>query len=205
MASSWERLADITITGSASASLATGVGGITAKNFLRVVVHTIADGSDTIKDIIIFNGENSGGKYCYNTSRDGGGVDSDNAEDTLRLWTGANTDRFIVFDIVNIADKEKVIHGNYTQNTNGTGNCPNRTEFVAKWVNTSAQITDIQITPAPDESGNYAVGSQMTIFGADDQATTPFYPNLPNGAILEESDTGKHYMFDGTDTWNEVT
>ena len=30
------------------------------------------------------------------------------------------------------------------------------------------------------------------------------YPNLPNGAIFEESDTGKHYMFDGTDTWNEV-
>ena len=31
------------------------------------------------------------------------------------------------------------------------------------------------------------------------------YPNLPNGEIFEESDTGKHYMFDGTDTWNEVT
>jgi len=32
------------------------------------------------------------------------------------------------------------------------------------------------------------------------------YPNLPNGAIFEESDgTGKHYMWDGTDTWNEIT
>jgi len=29
--------------------------------------------------------------------------------------------------------------------------------------------------------------------------------NLPNGAIFEESDTGTHYMWDGTDTWNEVT
>jgi len=29
-------------------------------------------------------------------------------------------------------------------------------------------------------------------------------PNLPNGVIFEESDTGKHYMFDGTDTWNEM-
>jgi len=29
--------------------------------------------------------------------------------------------------------------------------------------------------------------------------------NLPNGTIFEESDTGKHYMFDGTDTWNEIT
>jgi len=30
------------------------------------------------------------------------------------------------------------------------------------------------------------------------------YPNLPNGGIFEESDTGKHYMFDGTSTWNEI-
>ena len=28
--------------------------------------------------------------------------------------------------------------------------------------------------------------------------------NLPNGAIFEESDTGKHYMFDGSQTWNEM-
>jgi len=31
------------------------------------------------------------------------------------------------------------------------------------------------------------------------------YPNLSNGTIFEESDTGKHYMFDGTSTWNEIT
>tara|TARA_Y100000310_G_scaffold116122_1_gene114821 strand:+ start:1598 stop:2479 length:882 start_codon:yes stop_codon:yes gene_type:complete len=31
------------------------------------------------------------------------------------------------------------------------------------------------------------------------------YPNLTNGAIFEESDTGKHYMFDGTSAWNEIT
>ena len=30
------------------------------------------------------------------------------------------------------------------------------------------------------------------------------YPNLPNGAIFEESSTGKHYMFDGTSAWNEM-
>jgi len=34
---------------------------------------------------------------------------------------------------------------------------------------------------------------------------TNTYPNLSNGTLFEESDTGKHYMFDGTDTWNEVT
>jgi hypothetical protein len=33
---------------------------------------------------------------------------------------------------------------------------------------------------------------------------TPAYPNLPNGALFEESDTGKIYMFDGTSAWNEM-
>ena len=31
---------------------------------------------------------------------------------------------------------------------------------------------------------------------------TDVYPNLPNGTIFEESDTGIHYMFDGSSTWN---
>jgi len=29
--------------------------------------------------------------------------------------------------------------------------------------------------------------------------------DLSNGTIFEETDTGTHYMFDGTDTWNEIT
>ena len=28
--------------------------------------------------------------------------------------------------------------------------------------------------------------------------------SVPNGAIYEESDTGKHYMWDGTSAWNEI-
>ena len=36
-----------------------------------------------------------------------------------------------------------------------------------------------------------------------DDGTTN-YPTLTNGTIFEESDTGKHYMFDGTSAWNEV-
>ena len=38
----------------------------------------------------------------------------------------------------------------------------------------------------------------------DATSITPVYPNLTNGAIFEESDTGKHYMFDGTSAWNEM-
>ena len=48
--------------------------------------------------------------------------------------------------------------------------------------------------------------------GTNDVTTTPainltfidISPNLPNGTIFEQSDDGKHYMFDGTSTWNEM-
>ena len=34
--------------------------------------------------------------------------------------------------------------------------------------------------------------------------STTTYPDLPNGSIFITSDTNVHYMWNGTDTWNEV-
>ena len=45
----------------------------------------------------------------------------------------------------------------------------------------------------------------ITANNSGDTPTEKTYPNLVNGAIFEESDTGKHYMFDGTSAWNEMT
>ena len=47
-------------------------------------------------------------------------------------------------------------------------------------------------------------GSYSFRYSGDVRISTLAYPSLPNGEIFEESDTGKHYMFDGTDTWTEV-
>jgi len=33
---------------------------------------------------------------------------------------------------------------------------------------------------------------------------TAVYPDLPNGTIFNETDTYKYFMFDGTDTWNQM-
>jgi hypothetical protein len=35
-------------------------------------------------------------------------------------------------------------------------------------------------------------------------SATPVYPNLPNGTIFNETDAYKYFMFDGTDTWNQM-
>ena len=36
-------------------------------------------------------------------------------------------------------------------------------------------------------------------------AAVLIYPDLPNGTVFEESDTGSHYMWDGTRGWNEMS
>jgi len=78
---------------------------------------------------------------------------------------------------------------------------------------TSARVTIYRANPKWSHfyTGLYATGSANTYlygFKIWENTTVPIalsYPNLPNGAIFEESDTGKHYMFNGTSAWNEIT
>ena len=83
----------------------------------------------------------------------------------------------------------------------GTGNAVTRMEYAFKWANTT-QITSVQLY---NTGGNWTSGSKMLVYGNVDDATTYTYPNLPNGAIFEDTTDGNHYMWNGTDTWNEVT
>jgi hypothetical protein len=68
-------------------------------------------------------------------------------------------------------------------------------------LNQSGSTADNNNSPYQTSSGWYNMTLPCTIC-----FTAPaVYPNLPNGAIFEESDgTGKHYMWDGTNTWNEM-
>jgi len=53
---------------------------------------------------------------------------------------------------------------------------------------------------APSTTG----GSDPNVFVKLCAAVPTLSFNAPNGTIFEESDTGKMYMWDGTDTWNEM-
>ena len=37
-----------------------------------------------------------------------------------------------------------------------------------------------------------------------DNSAVPVYPSLPNGTIFNETDTYKYFMWNGTDTWNQM-
>ena len=66
---------------------------------------------------------------------------------------------------------------------------------------TSAEKTAMQTGLIKNISSMFTDSALKFYFDCD---STFVYPNIPNGAIFEESDTGKHYMFDGTSTWNEM-
>ena len=104
---------------------------------------------------------------------------------------------------INVANKAKICHIECcsVENT-GADNAPTWVETSGVWHNTSAQITEVKCWQSG--GGSFATGTTMTILGAEDDVLGYNYPNLTNGTIFEESDTGKHYMFDGTSTWNEM-
>jgi len=202
MASSWERLYSSTL-GSTGTTIDTGVGGIAAKEYLRIIVEVVVDGSSENSPNLRFNGD-TGTNYPIKRNTNGG---SDSTITNRAYWYngygGTALNRYAVIGIINVADEEKAILHHQVMTTAGAGNAPVRIETVGKWVNTSAQITDIELSSgAFDGSGSFGIGTTMTVWGADDG--TPFYPNLPNGTIFEQTNDYKYYMWDGTDTWNVV-
>jgi hypothetical protein len=206
MASSWERLASVTLSSTGDTLTS---GAFTAKKYLKFEYMIIRDTADC-NDNIHFNDETDDGNYAMRRNFNGGDESTfagTNPSGGNGFYYGTVDSSPLIYTrgtIVNITNKEKlgVLHG-VASGTAGAGNVPSlRRENVFKWANTSVQITKITVTN--NISGNYGIGSTLTIWGTDDQASTPFYPNISNGEIFEESDTGKHYMFDGTSAWNEM-
>ena len=112
----------------------------------------------------------------------------------------------VTFDIPDITVKR------YTSDANRTAD--SGTIVTDTMTLTSARATIFRSMPKWSHfyTGLYASGSANTYlygFKIWENTTVPIaisYPNLPNGAIFEESDgTGKHYMWDGTSAWNEIT
>ena len=60
---------------------------------------------------------------------------------------------------------EKFVIGEHTVATAGVGTAPNRTEYVAKWANTSSQITEVDFHNV--DPGNYGTKSIIKVWGSD--------------------------------------
>jgi len=210
MPSSWERIASATLTGT-NAELNSGT--FTPKDHLRVVFNGFNQSADS--DVMMRVGTggtiDTGANYTWRNCRNGGSDSEQHTQNELQIVGGSfNTSNATsqgVIQIVNKSDEEKLFSSHTGTAIAGSGSTagqvPDRIELAGKWGNTAGQINTIRIF-VPSNSAVFAIGASITVFGADDQTFSYTYPLVPAGSIFEESDTGKHYMWDGTNTWNEV-
>jgi len=204
MASSWERLESGTFSTHTIDS-----GTFTAKEHLHVEVHFQNTSTVTL---MAFNGETSDANYSSRRSTNGASEGTYNSSSNPFDWgaylgqggSASTGGGFLTCDIINREGEEKLCNGEFTSSDSGN-EAPVRTEFSFKWANTSAQITRIQMWSGSN-SDTWDSGTVINVWGADDQASTPFYPKLQDGSIYEEQDTGKIYIWNlSTNTWSEVT
>jgi len=208
MATSWERLTSVTLS-STDDEIVTPT--FTPKKHLRVSYNGVSQSADSDVWLQFGTGgtmDTTNGNYQWRNGRNSNSDNTDSNDSKINL-IGANmntTNGYTYSDIYisNESASNKLCIAETLTVTAGAGTAPDNAETVGRYANTSAQINILRVF-LTQNSAVYAVGSTITVWGADDQPSTPFYPNLPNGEIFEESDTGKHYMFDGTSAWNEMT
>ena len=104
-------------------------------------------------------------------------------------------------DILNITGKRRILTAQATSFKESAGTEINDSRWYTWMNNTADDLLGLRIVKESSKN-DFTAGSSLTVWAQDDGTTN--YPTLPNGAIFEESDTGKHYMFDGTSAWNEI-
>ena len=139
-------------------------GTFTTKKYLKVDV--FIKSTTAVRTQFQFNSD-TGSNYVNRNSKNGG-TDSSNAS-MGRIYLNdleRSSDGYSVSYICNVASKEKLIwYEDIWQRTTGTGTEPDRVECVAKWANTSNQITSIQLLN--DKAGDFLSGSFVRIWGSD--------------------------------------
>ena len=175
------------------------VSGMTAKKHLMIQAKVKGGNGNTFT----FNND-TGNNYAHRYSNNGG---SDGTQTSrANLWSyydGNDTTKFTTLYVVNEASKEKlIITENVSAVGTGAGTAPQRTETTGKWANTSNAITRVDV--GTFTTNGLQEGSEVVVWGSDGASDTT-HPTIVNGFILEETDTGKHYIWNATtSTWTEI-
>jgi len=178
----------------------------TADTHLKVIAHIIGTGNEEPQWRLGYNTiDSTSGNYTSARQNDGTEATfTSNQTMTKSNATGGLRNTIKYLDIINVAGKEKLVSEDdaSSEATGNTSTTCRAGESNWKWINTSNQANRIQLIN--NGTGDFAVGTEVIVFGTE-VASTAVSVELPNGTIFEESDTGKHYMWDGTSAWNEMT
>jgi hypothetical protein len=197
----WKILGESEIEGSAAVL---EVDNIPANDYLHVEFY--ADLAFNNLPCLVFNTSgynNNDHPYTYFKSEGTDSTGSSASQPAFPVGSTAQGKCYAVVDITNKSGIDKMIIAEAVDfGGAGAGNAPERSKSSGKYLATG-QITKVKLYDNNGSALNCNVGSRMIVWGYDDTGTD-VYPNLSNGTIFEESDTGKHYMFDGTSAWNEI-
>jgi len=195
MGGTWERLVNVNASGS-SAEITTG-DFTTGKTSLRAIIYV--RNPDAGNYYVRFNGDNSGGSSGnYNTTRTDNGTNRSSLQQDKLYLTSATSvySCYMVLDITNVTDKEKLIIGYTIEDggTTGTGfNPPTRTLISGKWANTSDSIKSIQVS-TNSGADNFVTDSFITVYGASSDTVTDERPsNVPANSRFEATNLRKIY------------
>ena len=158
----WEELASVELS---SAGDEISSGTITAKKYLWLQWHTKRNGAE-IENRINFNND-TGSNYSRRSSVNGASDATAGNQSRIEAWSSKTSSSYFynMFIINNSSNEKLCIAHNSEVTSTGAGNAPARVEFVAKWANTSSQITEIDIIN--NGSGSFDTGSILKVWGAD--------------------------------------
>ena len=187
----WGKAGSDTLTGTGDLMTITDLPANLSNFFIS---HTLASGQT--EPLITFNND-TGSNYAYRYSSDGGSDSTQTSGSNVFTHTASNTtDNSWLMYCINISAEEKLfLMWSMGANTAGAGNAPTRREYACKWVNTSAQITEIDATNGG--TGDFLTGSNITALGSDitPASAIPFPENVELGSRAEITDTRKMYNY----------
>ena len=193
----WGKAGSTTLS---SASATIDVSSLSNNKCLMALTHKISGGDSVVRYRL---NSDTGSNYARRYSENGG---ADGTSTSTFIASGYNKDGFGVAYIVNISSEEKLlIYHDVDSNTAGAGYAPRRVEEVAKWVNTSEVIDEINIINGGAD--NFATDSNLTVLGSDitPAAAIPFVANAQEGSRAEITDSRKmYYKFDANAYHSEV-
>lgn len=157
----WEELGRTTL-GSAGDTIS--IASFSARKYLKLIISCLPSGAITAT--VRFNND-SGSNYASVSTTNGGAASSSTSATSFSADVdNSAVSKFAEFEIVNISNQPKLVIGNMvTENASGAGTYPNMRDIRAKWQNTSAQITRVDVVNTA--AGDFASGSEVIVLGHD--------------------------------------
>lgn len=140
------------------------VTDLPARKYLQILIHAL-DATDTIGININFN-EDTGNNYAYQVSADFGAPSDSTSAATIVAKTQASEQGYVNIEAVNVATAPKLMKiWTIRESTSAASTAPDTRQLSAKWHNTSAQISRVDVTNPG--AGNFDTGSEVVVFGKD--------------------------------------